>query len=496
MSLFFVWHIIQVSDYFRLAQCNLWRERFALKLCFYFERIIMSVTKQLVEFAVDTTFDDLPASVVDVVKLGNLNIIGTCLGGYQTRNGRLHVDIAREFGVAPQQATLIGDGTKVSIPFAAYANGNLGFALDYEDMIYYILHPGYITIAAALAVGEEMHVSGKDYLAAIALGYEVAGRIGVSMQPSPERGTQVWGEQYHPFASAVTAGKLLGLNYDEMNAAFGIAGTYATVPSVYKYFGIVEQTRPMREAKLGWGWQCMAGVMAAISAKKGFAGGHGVLDGEHGFWVMAGSDRCDFERMVDGLGDKWVTNDTEYKIHPSIAWNHPAFWATHQLVKEHKLKSSQVHKVNIKSFMANTIADYNPAGPVDAMFSLPYSVCSTIMGEELIPTLYSDEKLNDPEMRRLLSVTECEHDTHADQILFNEQRMCQTIQLTLENGQKLIKSIEFPKDKPDYGRAEIEKKFHDLSAGVMDEIKRTKLQKIIERIDELEDITELTNCMY
>ncbi len=113
----------------------------------------MSVTKQLVEFAVDTVYADLPASVIDVVKLGNLNIIGTCLGGIQTRNGQLHVDIAKEFGVAPRQASIIGDGTKVSIPFAAYANGNLGFALDYEDMLYYILHPGYITVAAALAVG-------------------------------------------------------------------------------------------------------------------------------------------------------------------------------------------------------------------------------------------------------------------------------------------------------------------------------------------------------
>jgi len=456
----------------------------------------MSVTRQLVEFAVDTGFEDLPSSVVDVVKLGNLNIIGTCLGGYQTRNGQLHVDIAREFGVAPRQATIIGDGTKVSIPFAAYANGNLGFALDYEDMLYYILHPGYITVAAALAVGEDLHVSGRDYLAAIALGYEVTGRIGVSMQPSAERGTQVWGEQYHPFASAVTAGKLLGLDCEEMNVAFGIAGTYATVPSVYKYFGIVEQTRPMREAKLGWGWQCMAGVMAAISAKKGFAGGHGILDGEHGFWVMAGSDRCDFERMVDGLGQYWVTNDTEYKIHPSIGWNHPAFWATRQLVKENGLRSTEVVKVEIKSFMANTIADSNPAGPVDAMFSLPYTVCSTLLGEALVPELYSDQKLNDPELRRLLAVTECEHDQQADHYLFDEQRMCQTVKLTLDDGKEISRNIEFPKDKPDYGRKEIEKKFHDLSAGVMDEGKRTRLQNTIDRIDELDDINELTTCLY
>jgi 2-methylcitrate dehydratase PrpD len=146
--------------------------------------------------------------------------------------------------------------------------------------------------------------------------------------------------------------------------------------------------------------------------------------------------------------------------------------------------------------MENNIADYNPAGPVDAMFSLPYSVCATIMGEKLVPALYSDEKLNDPEMKRLLSITECEHDTQADQVLFDEQRMCQTVSLILKDGRELNRSIEFPRDKPGYGRKEIEKKFHDLAAGVMDGDKRTKLKNRIGKIDQLDDICELTSCLF
>jgi hypothetical protein len=67
-----------------------------------------------------------------------------------------------------------------------------------------------------------------------------------------------------------------------------------------------------------------------------------------------------------------------------------------------------------------------------------------------------------------LAVTECEHDQQADHYLFDEQRMCQTVKLTLDDGKEISRNIEFPKDKPDYGRKKIEKKFHDLSAGVMD----------------------------
>ena len=105
-------------------------------------------------------------------------------------------------------------------------------------------------MSAGLAVGEPRRASGRDLILAVTLGYEVLGRMGPAMQPTPERGRQVFGEQYHPFAGAVTAGKLLGLDEDQMDSAFGIAGTYAPVPSAHKYFGVVSESRPMREASV------------------------------------------------------------------------------------------------------------------------------------------------------------------------------------------------------------------------------------------------------
>lgn len=118
------------------------------------------------------------------------------------------------------------------------------------------------------------------------------------------------------------------------------------------------------------------------------------------------------------------------------------------------------------------------------------------MEEALVPELYSEEKLNDKEMRRLLSVTECEHDKQADEILFDEQRMRQTVSLTLNDGSTVVREMEFPRDKPEYGEVQIEKKFEDLSAGVMDEVKRNKLKQCISGIETLSDINELSACLY
>lgn len=455
----------------------------------------MGTTRDLTNFVANTSYADLPQQTVDATKLAVMNIIACMLAGYQTRIGKLHTEMAIDMGGGREQSTIIGNGTKVSAPLAAYANGNFGFALDYEDTVLYVSHPGYITTSSGLAIGEMLGSSGKDLILSIALGFEVVARIGSAMQPTPERGKQVWGEQYHPFASAVTAGKLFGQDAETLDVAFGIAGTYATVPSVYKYFGIVEETRPMREVKLGWGWMSMAGTVAAQSAQRGFQGGHGVLDGEQGFYVMAGSDRCDFDQIVRDLGKSWAIDKTEYKIHPSIAWNHPGFDATRTLVKDHSITPDQVKKIHISGMALNLIGDTNPQGAVDAQFSLPYTVVTTIMGEPLLPAMYSDEKLADPVVRDLLSKVSMTHDTKADDDFFTDQKMRFGVEITLKGGNVVKRDVEWPSDQPPMGRADIEKKFRELAGTVMNDKRAEEVMQAIDSLETFDNVADFVRLL-
>jgi 2-methylcitrate dehydratase PrpD len=452
----------------------------------------VGATRDLAAFAAEADFDQLPADVVETLKVATLNILGCCLGGSQTRIGQLHVELAKEIAGGAGEATIVGDGARLSVPAAAYANASLGFALDYEDMIRYIAHPGHVTVAAALAVGERRRRSGRELLAALAAGYEVCSRIAIGVQPTPERGAEVWGEQYHTFAAAATAGRLLELDADRMEIAFGIAGAYTSVPSAYKYFGPVSETRPMREVKLGWGWNCLAGVVAALSAERGFGGGYGVLDGRHGFWIMHGSDRCDYERMLAGLGESWLTLETEFKIHPSIGVNHPAYWATKQLVEEHDVRPDDVEGVRVTTLWADRIGDHAPRGEVDAQFSLPYTIASTILREPLGPALYAQQKRDDPALLRLLAKIEVIPDPEADRLFFEEQRLLQTVEVRLVGGKLLQRAIDFPRDKPAYGKREVEQKFEDLAAQILDPTRRARVRAIVDRLEGIEEINELT----
>lgn len=443
----------------------------------------MSVTRALAACAADARFEDLPAEVVAHSKVAILNILGAAIAGTQTRIGRIHGELARSGGGGISEATLYGSEARVSVPMAAYANASLAFALDYEDVVCYCIHAGPVTIPAALAVAEALRSSGRQLILAIERGFEVGTRIGLAMQPSAERGAKVWGQQYTPFAPCIAAGVLLGLNAEQMDSAMGIAGTYAPVPSAYKYFGVVKETRPMREAKLGWGWMAHGGTFAALSAEAGLGGGYGILDGDEGFWIMAGSDRCDHQVMVERLGETHYLLETEFKVHPSIAWNHAPHVALKRLMAAEGFRAAEVSRVHIRGLGAERIADYAPVGAVDAMFSLPYTVATTLLGDALLPAMYEESRIHSTEVRDTIAKVSIEADAEAERAWFEEGRMCFAIDVTLNDGRALHVDTEFPRDKPDIGRAEIEAKFREL-AGVVYAPER--VQRIIDAVDNLE----------
>jgi 2-methylcitrate dehydratase PrpD len=451
----------------------------------------MGVTRDLARFVANTRYEDISPEAVGAAKLSLLNILGNCVAGNRTRIGALHIEMTKDMGGGRSQATIIGDGTRVSAPLAAFANGNLGFALDYEDTVKYVTHPGFITTASGLAVGEMEGSSGRELILAMALGYEVVARIGLSMQPTPERGKVVFGEQYHPFAAAVTAGKLLHLDEEQLDVAFGVAGTYSSVPSAYKYFGPVADTRPIREVKLGWGWMCMAGTLGALSAKRGFRGGHGILDGDRGFHVMAGSDRCDFERITRGLGESWLIVDAEYKGFPAIARIIPAYFAASALVEENKIVPADVETVVVRGGQIGLVNDFNPRSAVDAQFSLPFLVVMAITRHELGPDMFADSSLFDPTVRDLLSRVVVEHDVEADAMFFNEQKLRFSVTITLKSGARFHRELEYPRDQRRLGRAQVEHKFRTLAGSLLPSERVERTITIVDALDELESLNPL-----
>src|SRR5437763_1329667 len=141
-----------------------------------------TIVDTLAEFTATLRYEQLPPDVVEESKRLLIDSIGCALGGLSHPKGTIGVEYARLMGAgAPgAQASIFGTADRVSTVAAAFANGELINALDFDA----ILPPGHVSpyvLPGALAVAEAGHASGKDVLCAVALSHEMSNRIGKSM---------------------------------------------------------------------------------------------------------------------------------------------------------------------------------------------------------------------------------------------------------------------------------------------------------------------------
>src|SRR4051812_37082915 len=97
-----------------------------------------SLIEQLAEFTVHTNYDGLPPAVVDETKRILLDSIGCAVAAVDHPKGRIGIDYGRLMGGG--DATIMGTGGRVSVVGAAFANGELIGALDYDA----IIPPGHV----------------------------------------------------------------------------------------------------------------------------------------------------------------------------------------------------------------------------------------------------------------------------------------------------------------------------------------------------------------
>jgi 2-methylcitrate dehydratase PrpD len=90
-------------------------------------------------------------------------------------------ELALEWGGAPQ-ATILAFGDKVPAHHAAWVNGTMAHARDYDDTHdAAVLHAGVSVVPAALAAAElRGGVPGREFIVAVAAGLETICRLGVA----------------------------------------------------------------------------------------------------------------------------------------------------------------------------------------------------------------------------------------------------------------------------------------------------------------------------
>jgi 2-methylcitrate dehydratase PrpD len=452
-------------------------------------------TKGLSRFIAGTNYADLPAEAVTAAKLGILDHIGVTMAGSQDPSGRIISDLVRENRSAPE-ATVVGWRYKASCSLAALANGSASHVLDYDDCLDFpdsgLAHPTAATMAAALAVGEKEHISGRDLITAYLLGIETYGKIGLICKESwvGKKGWE-WTGVLGVMGAVTAVSRILKLDEDHTETALGIAASLSS--GLIRNFGTMA-------GHLHAGNAARNGIEAGYLAQKGYTGRHGIIEIPAGFYnAYTGIEDPAAPEVLEGhlkaLGNPWniLKPGLMFKAFPCCHIGHFGADAGLQLRSKHSLDWRQIAAIEFRvpSIMGKEIASPEPQTGVEGRFSLGYILSRALIYGRLRIRDFSDEGVKDPASRQLMRkikfVTMAQDRQNG---VFGYQE----IVLKMNDGQVYSCKVEHPKGEPQNPQTaeEFEAKYRDCAeTGHFEEKTATRIKDLVLDLENVEDVSQI-----
>ena len=284
--------------------------------------------------------------------------------GFKIPSARIVRELDLRAGGVPA-STVWFEGTRLPPGAAARVNAVASDAAASDDSdLRSIAHIGTIVSTVWLALGEQRKVGGADILAAMVVGYEIAGRIDEALTPGRmQRGFH--GSVSTVFGGTVAAGRLLGLPPLQMAHAIALAAT--SIGGM----AISADTSCGREYHAGA--SAAAAVQAALAAQAGFTGELSVLEHPRGFLAAMGGQAI--EDITRDLGASWdIVTDMAIKLMPGRIRSTPrprprrTRHGSARSIRRTSKRFSSRHRCNGRSSRASRTR---------AISSMPRTVCTT-----------------------------------------------------------------------------------------------------------------------
>jgi 2-methylcitrate dehydratase PrpD len=336
----------------------------------------VTATSDLAAFASRIAYKNVPREVTHVVKNAFIDCLGCAIAGTETRLARIAADWVKR-NAGREESTLIADNWKGPSANIVFANTISTNALDFEPFGPES-HITAVAVPSALAVSEVVNASGKEFLAALAAGIEVAGRVGVALKRFDRTLYKNWpilGHTHAVFAAVAVTGRLLRLDTEQMIDAFGIAGYSATLPTLKRMFS--HFPTPMTKYD-NLGLIAQAGVQAAFLAQNGFTGDKSVLDGDDGFWKISGYPECNWAVLVPPEDESWFAKELWFKPYPVTSYTVTALEGVLGLMRENRINQQDIEEiiVSTKSPQFPGVTNRKIESSLDAWLSWPYNIAA------------------------------------------------------------------------------------------------------------------------
>ena len=457
----------------------------------------MDATYEFAKNFVNVTFKDLPEEVVEITKKEVLDTLAVAVAGFGQPGPKELLEMVREWG-GKEEATLIGCKQKVPAPNAAQVNATLIHTRDYDDVHEQaVMHPGVATIPPALAMAElRGGLDGKEFITAVALGVDMICRLGLGTRPgvSPiETGWHFTTLYGYPTA-ALTAGRVLGLNEDEMVNAFGIAYHQCSGNGQCVTDGALTK-------RMGPGFSVRGGVTAALMAQRGLTGARNCLEGTAGLYKVYHNGEYDRDILTRDLGHHFEGINVSIKPYPCCRGVHTSIDAALALKAKHNINPKEIKEILLTTGAANHKllctpfeAKVKPRNPVDAQFSIPWGIATVLAKGRVSMGDYTPDAIKDTEVLDLTGKLRAEVDHSLDSSRGIEPAR---IKIVLNDGTVFSEQVDLALGTPSKPMSfnDCVRKFEDIVSFTGDWMKEENVKKAIDLVVNLEKVRDVSELI-
>src|SRR6185436_16339656 len=438
----------------------------------------------LAQFVAGTPWEAIPTAVRRHAKLVLLDTLGVILAGsVQPEVAGVR---ARLTATGGQGATIYAPGAPTADPrTAAFLNGLAGRSIELCEGHRYVSCQGAVQVLpTALASAEWLQRSGREALAALIFGYEVAARLGAGLtaRPLAHQNGQA------PLLGAVGAGaRVRGLNAEQTSLALRIGAILILTP------GYTNAVAGATAQNVAGGMSGFAGVLAPELALAGVAAQPDAI--EEAFGQLVG-DGFRPEPVTEELGRRWEITRNYFRLRACCNPIYSALDALEDILAEHTPPPESIARVDVATYrFAANMREPDPINYFAAKYSLPHAAAALILRGNAGYHAFTEEAVADPAiaaLRRKVTVRE-DPALSASVPRLKPAR----VTVTFTDGRQVTRLRESARGdfQDPYRDDEVRAKFRELAGVVLSPDAVTRVEELVDRFDELPRLSDLVAAL-
>lgn len=360
------------------------------------------IQQRIAGYANALSYADLTAETIHAAKVRVIDTLGALLGGFEGEPCRIARRMAARHA-DPEGATIVGTAAKTTPEMAAFANATAARYVEMNDVYHWPGsaggHPSDV-VMPILAAAEHTHAGGREFIAAVVLGYEIYLRLSDAIG-----GSAFDCANFACIGAAAASGRLMGLSTDRLAHAVSMAA----VPN-----NILKRVRTGHLSM----WKAVAAghagkeaVFAALLAREGMDAPGMPFEGREG-WCDSVAGKPFSLDVMGGHGVEFKILDTLIKPRSSCATTISSILAAEKAASSVMRRLAEVERVTVETYeraktgMGTGEHHWNPDSRETADHSIPYVVAAALMDGTVTPRQFDDAHLRSPELRALLAKIE------------------------------------------------------------------------------------------